>query len=283
MSDIPQNQNDTRTHFEGLGRQWAVLVGNPAGLMPQIVGTVVHAGATREAWQRKDDKKETILMAWPQEEPIRAAVIMQGELESELKPITAMPLLDGIANDLTVDDSYVWASGAEANVGAEVVDGRRPLWFYNPLYFRDKEDLTPGVTHTFTLAGLAFGVRRALLDEMTITQGPLYEAHAAVWLETNPEKSRLDVPPMKVDLAGKQLIMPGRNFCEYEIRNTILQIDTATLEKQEVYMLTMTFPMKEREPLNLVVYAPKHLFKDYEPKVGDDIDAYIWLQGRILD
>lgn len=43
---------------------------------------------------------------------------------------------------------------------------------------RDKDDLTPGVTHTFVLAGLAYGLRKAMLDEITITQGKRYEAYA---------------------------------------------------------------------------------------------------------
>ncbi len=283
MLELPVQNEDTRTHFEGLGRQWAVLVGNPAGLMPQIVGTVAHSGATRPCWQRKDNNKETILLAWPQEEPIRAATVMQGEEEGKLKPVTAVPLIDGMSNDLTVEDSMVWESGVEGHVAVAIFEGRSPLWFYNPLYFRDKEDLTPGVTHTFNLAGLALGVRRALVDEMTVTQGPIYEAHAELWLHDNPDKSRLDVPPFKINLAGKQVIMPGRNFCEYEIRNTILEVDTSKLDKTEVYMLRMAFPIPDSKPLHIILYAPKHLLKDYEPKVGDDIDAYIWLQGRITD
>ncbi len=283
MFEIPQQKEDTRTHFEGLGNQWAVLVGNPAALMPQIIGTVAHAGGSRACWQRKNDQEEIILLAWPEDEPIRAAAIVKGEPEGKLTPITATPLLDGLSNDLTVEESVTWASGVEGHVGASVFDDGKPLWFYNPLLFRDKEDLTPGVTHSFNLAGLALGVRRALIDEMTITQGPAYEAHAQAWLEANPDKSRLDVPVLKVNLAGKQIIIPGRNYCEYEIRNTILEVQTTKLDKTEVYILRMAFPMSEREPLHLIVYVPKHLFKDYEPKVGDDIDAYVWLQGRIAD
>ena len=37
------------------------------------------------------------------------------------------------------------------------------MWFYDPLYLRDKDDLTPGITHTFSLAGLCFALRKALL------------------------------------------------------------------------------------------------------------------------
>ncbi len=278
-----QELEDHRTHFEGLGHQWAVLVGNPQALMSQILATVVHAGGTRPCWQRKDSAQETMLMAWPEDQPVRAAVVLQGQDEKDLKPVTATPLLEGYPNTLEVHSAVPWKSGVEANVAACVLEGGKPLWFYNPLYYRDKEDLTPGVSHTFLIAGLAMGIRKALIDEMTITQGAMYEAHAAAWLEQNPDKSRLDVPILKMNLAGRQIVMPGRCFGEYEVRSTILEIQSCMLDKLEVAMLRLDFPMPEREPLHIMLYVPKTVLKDYEPKVGDEIDAYIWLQGRIMD
>lgn len=278
-----QRAGADRTHFEGLGRQWAVLVGDPAALMPQIVGTVLHSGGTRQSWQRKSSQEELVLMAWPADQPLRAGVIMRGPVEGELKPATAMPLMEGLPNDLLVDQVMPWASGVEGHVGVTMIEGRNPMWFYDPLFFRDKEDLTPGVTHTFVLSGLAMGMRKALLDEMTITQGPRYEMYAAAWLEENPGKTRLDVPPLKIDLKDKKIITPGRNFCEYEIRNSIMSVDKATLDKLDVYLLGMEFGFDDREPLRLMVYVPKHLLGDYEPKVGDEVDAYLWLQGRVMD
>ena len=82
-------------------------------------------------------------------------------------------------------------------LGACRNEGAMPLFFCNPLYFRDARMLaTPGVRHTFLLAGMAYGVRRALLDELTITEGPDYEAHAKAWLEAHPGSSRTDVPQL---------------------------------------------------------------------------------------
>lgn len=281
-------RTDKRVHHQGLGDQWVVLVGDPQAAMPQVVGTVLHAGGTRPCWQRKTSSSEFVLMAWPEDKPIRAAVLMQGALEGSdeersMKPVTAMPLLEGAPNDFMVDDVIPWASGVEANVGVEVIEGSRPMWFYDPLYYRDKEDLTPGVTHTFLLAGLAFGLRKALLDDITITKGPRYEDYAAAWLAENPGKNRLDVPPLKMSMVGRKIIMPGRNFCEYEIRNSILSVEKTQLDKLEVYMLGMAFDFDDRPPMQVMLYVPVHVCGDYEPQEGDEVDAYIWLQGRIMD
>lgn len=278
-----QMPQDTRFHHEGLGDPWVALVGDPQHFMSQIVATVLHAGGTRPSWQRTVRGEEYVLMAWPEDQPVRAAVLMRGPAEGQLKPATAVPLIEGLPNNFMVDTVVPWATGVEANIGVEVTENGKPLWFYNPLYFRDKEDLTPGVVHTFLLGGLAYGLRKALLDELTITRGPQYEGYAEAWLADNPGKKRLDVPPLKIPMKGNTIIMPGRIFGEYEIRNTIAAVEKAQIDKTEVYVITVTFPFGEGPALVLPIYAAAHLLAGYEPQVGDDIDAYVWLQGRIMD
>lgn len=273
-----------RAHNEALGDAWAVLTGkNPAEIIGQIAATVMHEGGTRPAWQWKRDGKDHLLLAWPQEQPVRASVIVAGAEGEKLAPVTAAPLLEGLPNDLTVEDVHPWHTGVEANVAVSMLEGKNPMWFYDPLYGRDKDDLTPGITHTFLLAGLAFGLRKALLDEITITQGVRYEAYAEAWLAENPGKTRLDVPPLKVSVSNRHLIMPGRNFCEYQMRGTIEEVTDCQLENMPVKLLYLSFPFEDRQPMRLPIYASKMVLGDYEPEKGQDIDAYVWLQGRIID
>ena len=273
-----------RAHTESLGDAWAVLTGqNPAAIMGQIATTVMHEGGTRPSWQWKRDGQDYILLAWPQDQPVRASVIVAGKEGEKLTPVTATPLLEGLPNDLMVENVHAWSTGVEANVAVAMVEGKNPMWFYDPLYSRDKEDLTPGVTHTFLLAGLAFALRKALLDEITITQGVRYEAYAEAWLAENPGKTRLDVPPLKVDVSNRHMIMPGRNFCEYQMRATIEEVRDCQLEKMPVKLLYLSFPFDDRQPMRLPVYASKMVLGDYEPEVGHEVDAYVWLQGRIID
>lgn len=280
---MPEGLQDTRTHHEGLGDQWALLVENPAQLMPQILGTVIHSGVTRPSWQVKERETEHVMMAWPQDQPLRVAAVMSGPLEAELKPATATPLLEGLPNDLTVDEVYVWENGVAANVALAMEGHDKPLWFYTPTYFRDKDALTPGVTHTFLVAGLAYGMRRALLDTITITQGPRYEAYAAHWLAENPDKKRVQVPPLQINVAGSRLIMPGNNYCEYQMRAPIVAVESCQLDKEEICMVHLRFDMEERAPLDIMLYTTARALGDYVPAVGDEIDTYVWLQGRIMD
>lgn len=274
-----------RTHAEGLGDAWAVVLGrNPAALMPQVISTVLHEGGTRPSWQWKRGGKEYVLMAWPREQSLRASVLMRAEEEGgQLRPCDAVPLLEGQPNDLTVENVHPWENGCGADVAVSMIEGKNPMWLYDPLYIRDKDDLTPGITHTFTLAGLCFAVRKALLDDVTITQGPQYEAYAADWLAAHPGTGRLDVPPLKVSMKGRRMIMPGRRFCEYQIRAEVEAVHQGQLEQMPITLMYLRFPFDERDPMLLPVYASKMVLGDYEPKAGDEIDAYVWLQGRVID
>ena len=273
-----------RRHFEGLGDQWVVLTGQQPGyLIPQVIGTVLHQGGSRGAWQWQRKGQEHVMMAWPADQPVRAGVLMSGEAEGKLQPRNVVPLLEGLPNDLTVDAVHPWQNGLAANVAVAMLEGKNPMWFHDPFYGRDADDLTPGVTHTFLLSALAFGVRKALLDEVTITQGPRYEAYAEAWLAENPGKTRLQVPPLKMDVADKHLILPGRNFCEYQVRAVVEKVDDCTFEKMPVKVLYTRFPFDDRPSMLLPIFVSKLTLGELEPVAGMNIDAYVWLQGRIID
>ena len=285
---MPEEQHEIpepeREHIEGLGDPWATLLANPAALMPQVIGAVLAAGGTRPVWQTTRGDEEYTLMAWPQESPIRAAVLMRGTRGGEMKPVTALPLLEGVPNDMTMEDLHPWSNGVEAHVGACRNEDARPLWFYTPFYFRDREAfMTPGVRHTMLLAGLAYGVRRALLDDMTVTSGSRFEAWAQHWLAENPEKTRLDVPPLKIPLRGACILLPSPHYTVYQLRAPILDMEEHALHEEKVYLLRLKFGLNTPEPLDLPLYASARVCKNYTPKVGDEIDAIVWLQGRLPD
>lgn len=272
-----------RIHNEGLAHVWYSLTGHdPQTLIPQVVGTVLQEGGTRPAWQWKDKGREFILMAWPQDQPIRAAVLMAGPEGGQLKPVTVVPLLEGLPNDLTVEDVHPRETGG-GDVAVAMLEGKNPMWFFDPLFGRDRTDLTPGVTHTFWLAAAAIGCRKALLDEIAITQGPQYEAWAADWLDKNPGKTRLDVPPLKINVAGKSFIMPGKVFGEYQLRATIEKVEDYQLEKMPVKAIFLKFPFEDRPAMNLPLYASEHILGNFVPEAGQDMEAYAWFEGRIID
>ena len=125
-----------RAHTETLGDAWAVLTGqNPEAVMGQIAATVMHEGGTRPAWQWKREGQDHVLLAWPQDQPVRAAVLVAGEEGGKLRPVSAAPLLDGLPNDLTVEDVHPWKTGVDANVAVSRGRGQLADRFYDRVMF----------------------------------------------------------------------------------------------------------------------------------------------------
>ncbi len=270
-------------HNETLGEKWYTLLADPQKEIPQMIPFVLSEGGTRTAWQHSTSKLETMLIAWPKDAHVRAGVVVQGAVNGELNPRTISPLLEGLPNDLTVEEVVPWKSAVEGSISARRNEQGEPLWMYSPLLYRDEASLTPGVRHTFMLSGLAMGLRRGLIDETTITEGAQYEAYAKEWLEKNPTATRLDVPQLTVSLKGARILAPMAGRCDYQARVPVTSVTTTTFANETVYMLHIQFGLNTPEPLNIMLYASEKICKGYVPEAGDEVDIMFWLQGYIID
>lgn len=273
-------------HLESMGDKWFPLGVGPEDISG-VISTTLELGGTRPAWTVKDENMERMLMAWPKESLLRTSVIVAGSPEGQLTAVAVAPFMEGFANDLKVFDTYAWKDGHAGEIEAQP-DGFPPLWFYDPLYFRDIEGLAEGEIRRFYLSGLCYGMRKALLDELTITEGPAYEKHALEWMKANPSKTRLDVPALKIDLRGKNLLnVTDERYCEYQARVSIFDVDSFMFGPEQaqvkIYRFGIAFGHPDK-PAYALIYAPEHVcFKGYVPQDGDEVDMIFWMQGRIAD
>ncbi len=273
-------------HLESMGDKWFALSVPPQGI-DGVINVTLELGGTRPVWEVKDENVERMLMAWPSEGLLRSSVTVAGKPEGQLSAVAVAPLMEGFVNELTVRKTYPWKAGHAGEIAAQPETGLPPLWFYDPLYFRDVEGLAEGETRKFYLSGLCYGIRRALLDELTITEGPRYEQHAKEWMIANPDKSRLDVPALKIPLKGKTIIDITDKASEYQCRASIFEVDSFEFGPGEaakkIYRFGIAIGDPEK-PVYLIIYAPASVcVKGYEPKEGDDVDMIFWMQGRIAD
>jgi hypothetical protein len=271
------------THFEGLGDKWLCLLDEPGAELPGLAAHVGREGSMKPSWKVDGPTTETMLLAYPAEAVVRGAIIVSGDHGEKLDIKTIFPLLEGLPNDLTVDEVHAWKSGFEGESSGIRNEGGEPLWFYNPMLFRDRQRLTPGVRHTFMLAGMCMGVRPALLEELTTSQGPMYEEYVCGWLSENPGKTRLDAPQFKVSLSGSRILAVGQHYSDYQIRAPITSVQETFFGQHKIYMLHMQFGLNTPCPLDIMLYAPAKCCGKLKPAPGDEIDAYVWLQGRIAD
>ncbi len=274
-------------HFEQTAVRWLPLL-NDLKEAPYVAAKVMQDGGTRPVWDVRSKDEQTMLLAWPEASLLRAGVIVSGPQDGQLEALSVMPFMEGFPNPLTVVDTHAWENGKEGEVLAQPADEADPIWFYDPLFFRDVQtDLTPGVTQVFYLAGLCHNIRRALLDELTVTSGPNYEAHAQVWLEANPGKTRLDVPPLRISLRGVRVLGPTPRIGEYQARGRIFDVDSFLFGPEgaeiKIYRFGITFGQTEH-PIHFILYAPERIcHKGYVPEEGHEVDIIFWMQGRVVD
>ena len=192
-------------HLESMGDKWVALGVDPKNING-VINVTLELGGTRPVWSVKDENIERMVMAWPSEGLLRSSVTLAGEPEGQLSAVAVSPLMEGFTNEMIFKSAYGWKGGHAGEILAQHEGSGLTLCFYDPLYFRDVEGLADGAKRKFYISGLCYGMRRALLDELTITEGPRYEQHAKEWMIANPSKTRLDVPALKIPLKGVTLI-----------------------------------------------------------------------------
>lgn len=273
-------------HLESMGDKWVALGVDPKNING-VINVTLELGGTRPVWGVKDENIERMVMAWPNEGLLRSSVTLAGAPEGQLSAVAVSPLMEGFTNEMIFKSAYGWKGGHAGEILAQHEGSGLTLCFYDPLYFRDVEGLADGAKRKFYISGLCYGMRRALLDELTITEGPHYEKHAKEWMIANPDKSRLDVPALKISLKGRTLVDATDNYCEYQCRANIFDVDSFDFgpgdAAKKIYRFGIALGNPE-SPLYAIIYVPAaRLAKGYEPKEGDDVDMVFWMQGRIAD
>ncbi|AAS94983.1 hypothetical protein [Nitratidesulfovibrio vulgaris] len=270
-------------HFEGLGDKWRALVENPDETVKGLVQTIANEGGTREAWQSHTPDGHTVLMAWPATEPCRAGLIIRGDQNGEnYQPVSALPLLEGLENELEVTEVHPWGNDAEGEIAA-CRAGDDSIWFYDPLLYRDRWSCIVGQKQVFTLSALAYALRPATRDSIQVKGGPQFDSYAKAYVDKNPGVDPASIPPLTLPLKGARIMQQYVNASEYQIRVPVEEVATCQFNGEKVFMLTVSLAGKDDKALRAMLYVAERTLGGFEPKAGDDIEAIVWLQGRLVD
>ena len=120
---------------------------------------------------------------------------------------------------------------------------------------------------------------KALLDEFAITSGEEFEEHAKTGWNRTPANAAWTCLRSSLLSRTSTSSCPGAGIGEYQLRAKIDRIEDYTLETMPIKALYLVFPFNDRPDMNLVLFVSKAVLKDYEPEVGQEIEAYAWFQG----
>lgn len=234
----------------GHGDHWDALVDleDEAGFQETIMAAV--EGGTPVGGEPLDGREVTGLFSGP--DPCQVCAVTVGP-----RLYTAYPALDGIEQELTVEEVIEWHTRVEAQVDGAL--GPASAAAFDTRYFA-RRDYDPGRTYAFSLAALAYTLVPA--DEGTVT-GPAGEEWTVAGMAGFVPFERGDVD-------------------DVVLRTTAREVETLAFDGRTVYRLTVPlFRRGERVAgVDVALYASERALEGYVPEPGDDVGGVAWLQGR---
>ena len=266
-------------HFEGHGDKWTALFGNTQKFLVDNMEKSVTSGDIIFKQENILNKKFAGVV-YPKNELL--SVLSLIELKETYNEYTsAYPLLIGINNEVKLKEDYCWQNGGEGEFAVEAGDDK-VINFFDPFYAIDKANFKTDKTQTISLAGLAYSLEKLEEKEFVIDKGEFYNVSRDEFLKENPDKTEKDFEPPVVKLEADhfRMLIPKQYACEYEIAAQIESIKYFKILGEEIAQLKVNFEHSENEKsLYCNIYASKHVLGKYKPKIGDGINAIVWLSG----
>lgn len=271
----------TAEHDQTFGDKWTAIF-NDINKMEELIETSFKKGHL--FFNQATDKKTTYKgFVYSNNSNIFVlTVIEQLKGKEKASLVSACPLMKGINNRIILKDYFTWKGGKAEGEFAGKTDLDRTINFYSPTYPVDMKNFKKNRNQTISLAGLAYSIKKIEEQEHTITKGAFYDLQLKEFLKDNPDKTKKDFKAPIVRITGEsfRMFISADFACEYQIAGQIEDIKHIDFLGTKMAVLKVNFEhSKENEFLYCNIYASEHVLKDYVPKIGDGIEAVIWLTG----
>ena len=197
--------------------------------------------------------------------------------------VSAYPVaLDGTATEIAISSIEPWQFGIEGWVHGNV-RGKASICFFDTMYFAGTAELKENDVVTYQLAGLAYMLRPIQLRSFEVSEGSLWELEKQRRLEAGEplaEASR----PVDVHLTGAAMLLPrsssGDDRDDAQFQGVINTIDVIEHGDETVYRLELVLMRFDDEDFRLPVYVSERVLDGYVPRLGDDVEGIVWIQGH---
>ncbi|OPY08338.1 MAG: hypothetical protein A4E67_00991 [Syntrophaceae bacterium PtaB.Bin038] len=149
----------------------------------------------------------------------------------------------------------------------------------DPLYFLDKDHLEEGREAAFRLSAVAYGLRKC--EPVSLTGGPLFEMLREEYLEENPDRDPAEVTAIPISVAGTACLFPEED-ADAQVMFRVDEVYTFDCGRPVTRLSGVVMRSGEDRELRIDVYASAPALDGYVPRVGDEVQAVVWMQG-VLD
>ena len=264
-------------HFTGYGNAWNAIFGDYEIFIRKYIQKCIQDGDVCFTQQTDTNKYAGII--YPNKSPVSVMTLIKlGEESNEI--VSQYPLFAGINNDVKLKENYPWKIDGEGEMAAET-DLGKIINFHNPYFAIDNKNFKFDKIQTISLAGLAMKISEMEVQEFPAAGNP-YKHYLEEFLKENPHKTEKDfeAPIHRVDAEHFRMFVPTDYCCEFEIATQIEQIEYVDFLDEKIAVMRVNLEHgDDNEFLYCNIYASKHVLGKYKPKVGDGINAVIWMTG----
>lgn len=193
-------------------------------------------------------------------------------------------MLDGLNAQVTISKVEPWEYGIEGWVRGTVTEAEASICFFDTMYFAGTAGLKEGDVVEYSLAGLAYFLRPIQMRSFAVREGKLREMQRQQRLDDGESVEEAS-QPVEVRLTGAAIFLPrdGDACDEAQLQGVIETIDTFEHDGQKIYRMEMVLMRPDDNEFRLPVFVAERALNGYEPRLGDDVEGVLWVQGRRID
>lgn len=269
-------------HDESLGNAWEVLELKDNKELEDMFNKALSKKEFKML--RKDLNEYIQVLVCPNfENPFKLISLIKTNLNNQEQETFAMSLLmEGYPNKLTIKGTYTWQNKLEGEV-CGYLNNITTVDFYSPLFYKEYEQYILGQQKIFYLSALAYKIEKTKKEKLIVNKGALYELKLKEFLEKNPNKTAKDMPPVILNMGEASVLLNRGYVAEYEYQAPVLDVEYTHFGTQKITILLISVLryVESDDSLKIKLYITDSMLKDYNPKVGDNIQGILWMNGYL--
>jgi len=183
----------------------------------------------------------------------------------------------GVQVGVAVERVHVWPSGAEAQLGC--LWGEAPVASYDLTFLSSRGWYESGRRLDFILNGIAYQASPCSDEDLVVGADSVLGS----WLQSESEPDSMS--EVRVGLEGSSIFVPadGCDRDDYWFRGPVRRVKAfSDWFGQSGWSVRVCVMQMESEDAELEIHITDRVWSGSEPpRVGDDIEGTLWLQGRL--
>lgn len=209
-------------------------------------------------------------------------VLEKSDEDGRLQLVSFVPIVykSGTLQNLIIKKITESEDGTEAVIEAEFPNRSRNLFFFDPLFFYDKEYLSVGQEYTFSLSMFVHDANPTNNLEIDVTHGPMIEVERERGRELDPDIDPESITSVKISLDGMSALLNSDESDMYEIRTKLTNIDYHKFGDIEYFTSDCSFNNIDDESFALKLFGFLNERNPAFPEIGDNLQTTGFLQGH---